>query len=91
MIPGLLRAGLFGTVGVALGATYFAALHLNTRLYLASGLSRARAVGLHALRLALLVGVLLLAVHFGALTLLAAFGGMLFARPIVSARIARGR
>jgi F1F0 ATPase subunit 2 len=89
LAPLLLRTTIFGTAGLVLGAAHFAALHVNTRLYLAGGSGAARAVGLHALRMALLVAAWLVVARFGGVALVAAFAGLLLARCMVTARIAR--
>jgi hypothetical protein len=85
----LLRAALFGAVGLALGAAHFGALHVNARLYLGE-LGGGRAVGLHALRMGAIVAALLGVARFGGVALVAAFAGLLLARRMVTARIVSG-
>jgi hypothetical protein len=89
LAPLLLRVATFGAVGLALGGAHFAALQMNTLLYLAGSCRRTRALGLHALRMALLVAAWLVVARFGGVALVATFAGMLLARSTITARIAR--
>jgi hypothetical protein len=89
MLAGVfVRVAGFGAVGLGLGALHFGTLRLNTGLYLAAG-RRARAMGVHALRMALILAAWLVVARFGAVALVAAFGGLLVARWVVAARVFR--
>jgi hypothetical protein len=87
MALAVLRALAFGGVGFALAAVHFAALRLNADLYLART-GRGHALGLHAVRMALTLAAWLAIAHFGAVSLLSAFGGMLLGRRAVVHRLA---
>lgn len=87
-VPLAVRAGIFAVVGFALGTANFLALRRNTELYLARD-GRWRAVAIHALRLALLVGAWLVIARFGATAILSAFAGFVASRFAVTARTAR--
>jgi hypothetical protein len=86
--PVLVRVAVFGTAGFALGAAHFAALRRNVTLYLGQS-RRAQALGLHALRMALLAAAWIAIARFGALALVTSFGGLLAARWTVTSRVAR--
>lgn len=86
--PLLVRIGLFAVAGLSLGTANFLALRRNTELYLA-GDGRGRAVAIHALRLALLVGAWLVVARFGAAAILSAFAGFVASRFVVTAHAAR--
>lgn len=70
----------FGLAGLAVGAASFAALRLNTSLYLGGGLWRP--IGLHLGRLAIVAGALVWAAHQGPGPLIASAAGLVLARPI---------
>jgi F1F0 ATPase subunit 2 len=70
--------------GVAAGLLHFLLLRWNTRLFITAGV--AHAIGIQALRLLALAGVLLLAARLGAMPLLLTALGMLLARQIVVRR-----
>ena len=83
--------GLFGLVGLVLGAAQFASLSVNVRLYTGMA-SRGVAAGFHFARLVLAVAAWLAVARFGhALGLLGAFAGFLVARPLVTACLRRSR
>jgi hypothetical protein len=84
----LFRVALFCGAGLGLGGAHFGGLRRNVSLYLEPG-KRARAIGLHALRMALLASGWIVIARFGALALITAFGGLLAARWIVASRVAR--
>lgn len=69
--------------GFGSGLLFFRSLELNARLWL-SGAKPWLPLLLHVGRLAALAGLLLLAVRFGALPLLASFAGLLLARHLVT-------
>lgn len=75
-------------VGIGLGFAYFAAMRRSAESYLA-GRGWIIPLALTAARLAGAVVVLAVAAHFGAGSLLAAFGGFLIARVIVLRRVRR--
>lgn len=77
-----LRPAIFVTVGALLAAAHFTVLRYNAELYLTGGRC-ARAIGLHALRTALVVGAWLAIARFGAVALLSAFAGLWIARSVV--------
>lgn len=68
-------------VGFLAGIAYFAALNRTVALYL-TGTSRWRSVGAHLLRIAAVLTFFSLIVQLGAQPLLAAFAGLLIARPV---------
>ncbi|HME27772.1 MAG TPA: ATP synthase subunit I [Acetobacteraceae bacterium] len=70
--------------GVAVGLLHFLLLRWNTRLFITAGVPRA--IGIQALRLVVLAGVLLLAARFGAVPLLLTALGVMMARQIVVRR-----
>lgn len=83
MIPDSVpTACLFVAVGLVLGAAHFLGLYANARLYVCPG-ATGKAIGLHALRIALTSLGLVAIAQFGAAPLLAAFVGFLIARPAV--------
>ena len=84
-MSGLANAGGL-LAGLLAGAAHFALLRQNVRLYLRPG-SVGWAIGLQALRLVLLAGVLVVLVRQGALPLLLGSLGVLLARPIVLRRM----
>ncbi len=84
----LVRLGVFGAAGLLVGVVHFGALNLNTTLYLARG-DRKRALGLHVLRMTLTVAAWIVIARFGAVALVAAFGGLLVARRSATARAVR--
>jgi len=77
----LLDAGCFA-LGIAAGLVHFHLLRWNTRLFITGGVLRA--IGVQALRLAALAGVLLLAAWQGALPLLLTALGVMIARCIAT-------
>jgi F1F0 ATPase subunit 2 len=78
MTPGAYQVAAFALAGLALGAASFAALRLNTALYVAGDVWRSLA--LHFARLALVVAGLVLAAREGAGPLLAGAAGLVVAR-----------
>jgi hypothetical protein len=72
------QIGAFALAGLALGGLSFAALRLNTELYVAGGLWRS--LILHVARLGALAAGLVLAAQQGAGPLLAGAGGLVLAR-----------
>ena len=76
--------GLCLAAGVAAGLLHFLLLRWNTRLFITTGVPRA--IGIQALRLVALAGVLLLAARLGAMPLLLTALGVLIARQIVVRR-----
>jgi F1F0 ATPase subunit 2 len=79
----LLDAGCFA-LGIAAGLLHFLLLRWNTRLFITAG--ALRAIGVQALRLAALAGVLVLAARLGAMPLLLTALGVMIARQIVVSR-----
>lgn len=75
--------------GLALGGVSFAALAVNVGLYTSPGSHLWMAVGLHLVRICVLVGVFWMASQFGAIPLIAALGGYLAARSVAT-RFAKG-
>jgi F1F0 ATPase subunit 2 len=75
----LVRGAIFVAAGLALGFMHFGALRLNGDMYLTAD-RRARAIGVHAIRMALIAGAWFAVAHAGAEALLAAFTGFLVAR-----------
>jgi hypothetical protein len=84
----LFRVALFSAAGFGLGVAHFGGLRRNVALYLEPG-KRARALGLHALRMALLATGWIVIARFGALALITAFVGLLAVRWTVASRVAR--
>lgn len=78
----LLEAALFGTLGLAGGLAFFAALRLNVGLYVSGG-SLLLPAALHLGRMVALAAGLLLVVQYGAVALFAALAGLLIARGIM--------
>lgn len=78
---------LFAAGGFVLGAASYAALRLNTALYL--GGSAWRSAVLHLARLALLTAVLVWTARQGAWPLLSMCAGLVAARPVVVPFLAR--
>jgi F1F0 ATPase subunit 2 len=74
-------SALWSLAGLATGATHFALLRWNTRLYLTGGLMQA--VGAQLLRLASIALPLCMAAWNGALPLLLAASGVMVARFLV--------
>jgi len=81
-------SALFLSAGTLLATAQLAALRLNADLYLVRG-GRARALGLHALRTAIEVGVWLVIVRFGAVALVSALAGQSVVRHAALARMRR--
>lgn len=73
---------VFLALGIMAGTTFFALLRWNTLLYVQGG-SLGFALGLQAVRIGLLGGLLVLTALQGALPLLLTALGLLIARPIV--------
>ncbi|MCB2078646.1 MAG: hypothetical protein KDE55_13220 [Novosphingobium sp.] len=86
--PGqLAQLAAWSAFGLALGLTVFATLRQTVALYAAQ---RALAAGvLHAARIALIIGGLAVAVHFGAAPLLASALGLLVGRWLIVRRAGR--
>ena len=82
------EAGVGALGGLLLGLGFFGALRFNLDLYLAGG-KVWRGALLHVVRLAALAGGLALISRAGALALVAAFAGFLFAREIATRRPGR--
>ena len=78
---------VFAGAGLMLGLVHFLGLRIGTRLFLEGG-ANFRAIGLHLLRVAATVVAFSLIAQAGALHLLAAFVGFLFARIAVQRRVA---
>ncbi len=72
--------------GLLAGAVHYGSLWWNVQL-LAAGGSPVKAAAVQFARLAVIAGVLLLAVQFGALPLLAAAGGVVVTRFVAVRRI----
>ena len=70
---------VFAGAGLMLGLVHFLGLRIGTRLFLEDG-ANVRAIGLHLLRVFATVAAFSLIAQVGALPLLAAFVGFLFAR-----------
>ncbi len=84
----LLAVPIWTAVGLALGGIYFTTLHWNIRWF-ASGKLLAMALVLQLVRFGAMASALaVIAIHRGAVPLLAATGGILLAR-VVSVRWAR--
>ena len=77
--PGFATAAAFVAAGLAFGRIYFAVLRRSVELY-AAGNGRLVPLALTVARIAGAIVFLGFAVHFGALPLLATFGGFLIAR-----------
>lgn len=75
--------------GLALGGVSFAALAVNVGLYTNPRSHLWMAVGLHLVRLAVVVGVFWIASQAGAVPLIAGLGGYLAARTVAT-RFAKG-
>lgn len=73
---------IFLSLGFMAGALFFALLRWNAMLYVRGG-SLARALGLQAIRLAAMGGLLIVVALHGALPLLLTALGLLIARPVV--------
>ncbi len=85
----LVAAVSYGCLGLGLGLLQFASLRENVRLYV-EGRTRARAILLHVVRLALVaLGWLGIARWGGAIGLVSGLGGFLVARALLTARIRR--
>ena len=78
---------VFAGAGLMLGLVHFLGLGVSTRLFLEDG-ANLRAIGLHLLRVFATVAAFSLIAQAGALPLLAAFVGFLFARIAVQRRVA---
>ena len=78
---------VFAGAGLMLGLVHFLGLRVSTHLFLEDG-ANLRAIGLHLLRVAATVVAFSLIAQAGALPLLAAFAGFLFARIAVQRRVA---
>ena len=78
---------LFAGAGLMLGLVHFLGLRVNTRLFLEDG-ANLRAIGLHLMRVVATVVAFSLIAQAGALPVLAAFVGFLFARIAVQRRVA---
>ena len=78
---------VFAGAGLMLGLVHFLGLRISTRLFLEDG-ANLRAIGLHLLRVFATVAAFSLIAQAGALPLLAAFAGFLFARIAVQRRVA---
>jgi F1F0 ATPase subunit 2 len=79
----LLDTGSFA-LGITAGLLHFLLLRWNTRLFITAGV--VRAIGIQALRLMVLAGVLLVAARLGAMPLLLAALGVMIARQFVVRR-----
>ena len=79
---GIAALALFGAVGSILGYAQFRGLKLTVESYVHFGVGP-RALGLHALRLLLVVGGLVAIAPFGAGPLLSALSGILLVRAIL--------
>jgi N-ATPase, AtpR subunit len=86
--PDMATTVLSGIAGLALGLVHYLGLFANTRMYLKQG-KVAGAIGLHLGRLAFTALGLTLLAQAGAAALLAAFAGLLVARPTVRHFVAR--
>ena len=78
---------LFAGAGLMLGLVHFLGLRISTRLFLEDG-ANLLALGVHFLHVVATVVAFLLIAQAGALPLLAAFVGFLFARIAVQRRVA---
>jgi hypothetical protein len=89
MIPAeMIAPALLGLLaGGGFGLLFFRLLALNTQLYTAGRV--AAATGLHIGRLALAVGLFVLAARLGAVVLIASLAGFLVARPLILRRYGR--
>ena len=78
---------VFAGAGLMVGLVHFLGLRVNTRLFLEDG-ANLRAIGAYLLRVVATVVAFSLIAQAGALPLLAAFVGFLFARIAVQRRVA---